>query len=251
MNFEHPEDSHKHSLQTLNQFFEYDDFMASIRTVVDLGCADGRDLEWWATRTTRDDRPEPLNIQCTGIDLSPTSTITYDLPNVKYHGADFETGVPEIPDGFDILWCHDSFQYAVNPVQTLAHWWHRASPGAMLYICVPLTQRIHRRQLDYFLPSGNYFHYSMVNLMYMLATTGWDCNSGFFKQTPMDPWLHAVTYKSQHQPRDPKKTSWYDLVELNLVPRTARDSIMAHGHLRQQDLVVPWIDQNLISMGIK
>jgi SAM-dependent methyltransferase len=251
MNFEHAGDSHKHSLQTLNQLFEYDDFMASIKTVVDFGCADGRDLEWWATRTTRDIKPQPLNIQCTGIDLSPQSTITYDLPNVKYHSADFETSIPCNKEGFDILWCHDSFQYALSPVQTLSNWWHLASPGAMLYIGVPLTQRIHRKQLDYYVPSHSYYHYSMVNLMYMLATAGWDCDSGFFKQMPLDPWLHAIVYKSNHKPLDPKTTTWYQLSELNLVPKTARESIQAHGYLRQQDLVVPWIDQNLISMGIK
>ena len=69
------QDSHKHSLEILNQLQEYDEFMESIQTMVDLGCGDGLDLEWWATRTTRDDNPEPLNIQCVGVDLIETPTI--------------------------------------------------------------------------------------------------------------------------------------------------------------------------------
>ena len=60
--FAHPGDSHQHSLETLNQLYEYDDFMLSLRTMVDLGCGSGDDLAWWATRTTRDDNPQPLNI---------------------------------------------------------------------------------------------------------------------------------------------------------------------------------------------
>ena len=57
-----PAQSHAHSQQTLNALYEYDDFMESIATMVDLGCGTGLDLEWWATRTTRDDNPQPLNI---------------------------------------------------------------------------------------------------------------------------------------------------------------------------------------------
>jgi hypothetical protein len=80
MTFRNLDEAHAHSLQTLNQLYEYDDFMGSIRTVADIGCGQGKDLEWWATRTTRDDLPEPLNIVCQGIDIiesceKPVATI--------------------------------------------------------------------------------------------------------------------------------------------------------------------------------
>ena len=50
--FRNEEESHQHSLQTLNQLYEYDDFMMSIKTVADLGCGTGKDLIWWATNTS-------------------------------------------------------------------------------------------------------------------------------------------------------------------------------------------------------
>jgi ubiquinone/menaquinone biosynthesis C-methylase UbiE len=90
MTFTRPDDSHKHSLETLSQLYQYDDFMASIRTVLDLGCGNGDDLEWWATRTTREDSPQPLNIRCTGIDLSPELTLTKRHNNIFYQSGDFE-----------------------------------------------------------------------------------------------------------------------------------------------------------------
>jgi hypothetical protein len=40
------------------------------------------------------------------------------------------------------------------------------------------------------------------------------------------------------------------LVELNLLPKSAVASIYAHSALRQQDLIVPWIDHSLASMAI-
>ena len=251
MTFAHPGDSHQHSLETLNQLYRYDDFMLSISTMIDLGCGSGDDLVWWATRTTRDEVSMPLEIRCTGVDLAPDLFITKEHLNVSYQSTDFEDTIVKHPNGFDILWCHDAFQFAQAPVATLSKWWHIASPGAMLYICVPLTQRIHRRQLDYYLSSGNYYHYTMVNLMYMLATAGWDCRSGFFKQTPTDSWLHAVVYKSTHEPMNPKKTTWHDLSALKLLPESADASIYANGYLQQQDLVVPWIDHSLMSMAVR
>lgn len=251
MKFEKTTDSHNHSLETLNQLYEYDDFMYSISTVADLGCGSGDDLEWWATRTTRDESRRPLNIKCTGVDLSDKFSLTKKYSNVTYHQQDFETPIEYPGKGFDILWCHDSFQYAVNPLATLAQWYNMTSPGGMLYICVPVTERVHRRQLDYSLSSGNFYHYSLVNLIYMLATTGWDCRSGFFKQAPGDDWIHAAVYKSNSPPRDPKTATWYTLSEAGLLPSSADASVMAHGRLRQQDLVIPWLDQNLTSMAIR
>jgi len=249
--FTHPGDSHCHSLETLNRLYEYDDFMASIKTVLDLGCGTGDDLAWWATRTTRDEVPQPLNIRCTGIDLAPELNITKRYNNVFYQSGDFEGNIVPPPQGFDILWCHDSFQYAQSPLVTLGQWWQIASPGAMLYLAIPVTQRVHRSQLDYHLPSGCYYHYTMVSLIYQLATAGWDCRSGFFKQTPTDPWIHAVVYKSSHKPQNSKTTTWHALSELGLLPESADRSIFAHNYLRQQDLVIPWLDHSLMSMALK
>ena len=244
-------DSHAHSLETLNQLYEYDDFMYSIKTVVDLGCGPGDDIKWWATRTTRDEYPQPLGIECTGIDLLDNPALDKAHTNLKYQQSDFESLIEHPEGGFDILWCHDAFQYAVSPIQTLSRWWDIASPGGMLYICVPITQRIHRRQLDYFSPPGNFYHYSLPNLIYMLATSGWDCRSGFFKQDVNDNWIHAVAYKSDTKPLDPKTTSWYKLSELNLLPASSDASIHAHGYLRQQDLLIPWLDKSISSMRIQ
>jgi SAM-dependent methyltransferase len=249
MKFIYPGDSHRHSLQTLNQLYEYDDFMGSIRSMIDLGCGSGEDLIWWATRTTRDDNPEPLYIKCFGIDIQPKIKSDTNYSNIEITSGNFENTMVSHPDGFDVLWCHDAFQYALNPIQTLSNWWHIASPGAMLALAVPITQRIHYRQLAYELSSGCYYHHSMVSLMYMLATAGWDCGAGFFKQTVTEPWIHAVVYRSQHPPIEPNKANWHHLVELNLLPESAAASIYAHSALRQQDLIVPWVDHSLASMA--
>jgi SAM-dependent methyltransferase len=248
--FATPEASHAHSLETLNALYEYDDFMESIGSVVDLGCGTGLDTEWWATRTTRDESPLPLNINCVGVDTLPELAVAKKYPNITYQQTDFE-GTISLPSNrkFDILWSHDSFQYAINPITTLSNWWNIASPGGMLAIIVPQTTSLQQHQLSIVQESGCYYHYSLVSLIHMLAVTGWDCKAGFFLKRPRDPWLHAIVYKGEHKPQDPRTTTWYTLSEMGVLPECAEKSIHAHGYLKQQDLIIPWLDHSLSWMG--
>jgi trans-aconitate methyltransferase len=242
--------SHQHSLDTLNAFYEHDDFMESIDTVVDLGCGQGFDLEWWATRTTRDENPQPLNIKCTGVDVLDQLSVAHRYPNITYQKTTFEGDVaPPSNTKFDVLWCHDAFQYAINPIQTLSNWWNIASDGGMMVIIVPQTTNIHRHQLAFTQESGCYYHHTLASLIHMLAVSGWDCKNGFFLKKPQDPWIHAVVYKSQHAPMDPRTTDWHTLSAMDLLPDSAKKSVYAHGELDQRDLVVPWLDYSLSWLG--
>jgi|TARA_R110000822_G_scaffold282719_1_gene404262 SAM-dependent methyltransferase len=250
MTFRNDEERHEHSLKTLNTLFEYDDFMESIGTLVDLGCGSGLDLEWWATRTTRDDVPIPLNIRCTGVDIAKAPSIFKKYSNITHQLFDFEK-INELPTKtkFDILWCHDAFQYCVTPLETLAKWNTIAEDGGMLIMAVPQTTNMDIRQLSFVQPSGCFYHHTVVSLMHMLAVNGWDCNSGFFLKRPDDDFIHVIAYKSIHAPMDPKTTTWYDLVKKDLLPETAVASVQRHGMVRQQDLVLHWIDKSLYRLG--
>lgn len=247
--FSNPRASHEHSLKTLNDLYEHDDFMESVGRVIDLGCGpEALDLQWWATRTTRDDEPLPLNIQCTGVDLTDRLCSEARDLKITYQRTDLET-IKDTKHKFDVLWCHDTFQYLLNPIQCLSNWWNLAAEGSMLVIIVPQTTNLEFNQQAFDLPSGCYYNHTMVSLIQMLAVAGWDCSSGFFSKRPNDPWLHAIVYRSHLGPQDPKSTSWYNLAERNMLPKTAVDSINKHGYLRQRDLVLPWIDKSLIWLG--
>lgn len=250
MTFRNPEESHAHSLETLNWLYEHDDFMASIDTLLDIGCGTGLDLEWWATRTTRDETPIPLNINCTGIDLLDSLPMAKKHPNITYQHNNFEETIftPK-KKKYDVLWCHDTFQYAINPLETLKLWRTVAAPNAMLAIILPQTTNIEHRKMSFSQHNSCYYHHSIVSLIHMLAVTGWDCRAGFFKKDPSDHWLHAIVYKSEHAPMDFRTTSWYQLADKDLLPTSAVESIQRHGFLKQEDLVLPWLDKNLTWFG--
>jgi SAM-dependent methyltransferase len=245
--FTNPQQSHAHSLQVLDLLYEYDDFMLSVRTMADLGCGTGLDLEWWATRTTRDEQRRPLNIQCVGIDLAPELPMARRYPNIRYQSQDFETDLLRQRQRFDVLWCHDSWQFVLDPLRTLPIWYRSMSDDGMLVISVPQTTNIHQRQQAFDQRDHRYFHWTMVNLIHVLAVSGFDCAGGFFRKLSRDPWLHAVVYRSAVGPQDPRTTTWYQLADLGLLPDSARAGIQRHGYLRQQDLVLPWLDRSLAS----
>ena len=247
--FSSSQESHAHSLETLNALYAYDDFMESVGSIADLGCgSEGLDVEWWATRTTRDDIPIPLNIRCVAIDQVDTCRSAHRHKNITYEYQNFDAPL-KVKKGYDVLWCHDAFQYAINPVETLANWWHMTADSGMLCIIVPQTTNLDGSILAYDQRDYAYHNHTMVSLIHMLAVSGWDCANGHFKKEPNSPWLHAVVYKSKHQPMDPRKTSWYDLSDKGLLPESAVKSIFRYGYLRQQDLVLSWIDHSLSWMG--
>lgn len=247
--FTTPANSHQHSLKTLNLLYEFDDFMESVGTVADMGCgSEGLDIEWWATRTTRDEEnPEPLNIKCTGIDLVSGTRSARDHKNIVFLQRDFENFDDEME--FDVIWCHDSFQYSLNPLNTLANWWHKLTPGGMMILILPQSTNVEFNELAFDQWSGSYFNHTIVSLMHQLSVNGFDCRDGFFKKAINDPWIHAIVYKSEHEPMNPKEMNWYKLDELELLPESASQSLKRFGHVRQRDLVLPWIDKSLAWFG--
>lgn len=249
IDFHSPQASHQHSLLTLETLYQFDDFMQSIENVADMGCGPGIDMEWWVTRTTRDPNPRPLNIRCLGIDTADSCAASSRHRYISYLPQDFEQPIQVHKRRFDVIWCHNSFQYVQDPFRTLAQWRNIATSGAMLVLIVPQTTNLHLNREQFEQADGCYWHWTLVNLIHVLAVSGWDCAAGFFQKLAGDPWLTAIVYRSEHEPVDPRKTRWYDLCDLGLLPESAVRGIQKHGYLRQQDLVLPWIDKSLTWIG--
>lgn len=244
--FSSAEDSHKHSLPVLESLHEFDDFMGSIRTMVDLGCgADAKDLEWWARASTRDEKPAPLNIDCTGVDIVPRLILSSKYRNLRYQKQDFEDPIMAHKKTYDVMWCHDSFQYVQSPLITLENWRRVCSKNGMLVIIVQQTTDTKFKNATIVQQDFCYHHWTVVSLMHALAVTGWDCRDGYFKKSPNDPWIYAVVYNSGKKPLPPKTTRWYDLVDQGLLPDSAVKSINKWGFLKQEDLILPWLDKSL------
>ena len=242
-------ESHNHSLEVLDLLYQYNDFMDSIDSVCDMGCSTGLDLEWWATRMVEDNDENyiPLEIDCTGIDTNDSINMADKYNNIEYISADFETYTTD--KKYDIIWCHNSFQYALNPLQTLKNWNSMLDESGMLVLIIPQTTTIEYNRQHIALQNNQFYHYTLVNLIHMLVINGFDCASGFFDKQINDPWIKAVVYKSDIAPMNPKTMIWYELAETGLLPKSAVDGINSRGYLHQDDLILPWLTKGSTVFG--
>lgn len=243
--FKTPVESHKHSLDILNILYEYDSFMDSISVVADMGCGAGLDIEWWATLNTRDDPPEPHSYTCFAVDKNIKQiepAILEANPNIVPIQGDFSLD-RLISRDVDLMWCHNSFQYVTNPLETLNLWNKNMSFNGMLVLSLPQHQTYQFNRIQTRSFSGCYYHYNICNLMYMLAVNGFDCRDCYIWVDTNNPWMHFAVYKSM-DPLDPKTTTWHDLIDLRLVNDSVMNCINKYGHVRQEELIFTWLDKD-------
>lgn len=240
--FKNKRESHKHSLKILDILKLYDSVLDSVTVVADMGCGAGLDIKWFAEAETRDDPPEPYNFICYAVDKD-ISTLQKNMPeNVFPIEGDFTQR--QLPRAADIMWCHDSFQYSTNPLQTLKVWNESMSINGMLILTVPqLSGHQYNRSVTRTY-NGMYFNYTVCNLIYMLAVNGFDCKDAYFLKEENDPWIQVVVYKSDIEPMDPATTTWYDLMDKGLLHDSIVKSVSKFGYLRQEDIILPWLDRD-------
>lgn len=235
-------DSYEHSLSILELIYEYDSFLDNLEVICDMGCGVGQEVKWWATLETRDDPPEPRNYKVYAVDIKDRlDPDVRALPNVIPIERNFEESI--IPVSVDLMWCHDAFQYAIDPIGTLKTWNSQMSQNGMLVMSVPLTVTLMNNR-----PTGKvydhmYYCHTLPNLIYMLAVNGFDCRDAYFMKSPNSNWLHLAVYKST-DPMDPRTTRLFDLADKNLLHDSVVYSLNKYGHLRQDDIIYPWLDKD-------
>lgn len=207
-----------------------------------MGCGTGEDILWWATLETRDDPPKPYNYHCFAVDRDATKLAKVaSLPNIKKSQKDFNQLC--LPIKVDLMFSHDSLQYSHNPLATLKQWNEMMNVDAMLVLSIPQHSGVEYNKYYSRTHSGCFYHFTPTNLIYMLAVNGFDCKDAYLLKQFNDPWIHIAVYKSEQAPKDPANTSWSDLVGTGLLHSSIENSINKFGYLRQEDIVMPWLDR--------
>ena len=225
----------------LNQIRQYDTFLDHLKVVADMGCGTGEDITWFATLETRDEPPEPYNYKCYAIDQDQAKLDQVpDLENIIKIKRNFNELC--IPVKVDFMLAHDVLQFSTNPLETLKVWNQQLNVNGMLALAVPCFSGV-KDHLYYSRGYNNqYFHYTPVNLLHMLAVNGFDCRDAYLHKVKNDPWVRIAVYKAQ-EPMDPATTTFNDLIDKKLLHPSIVNSIMKHGEIRQEEIVMPWLDR--------
>lgn len=237
------------SFEVLETLCNYNDFMRQLEVIADMGSGAGHHSKWWASMRDEDDKP--LNYQILAVDNDVQLDNRNRMKNVRQIRQDFSaTSIQE--NKVDVIWCHNSFQYAIDPFATLTHWHKILTPSGMLIISIPQFNYIDDlSRWQMYQPSGCYYSWNIVTLIQALAVSGFDCRDGFFRQRRHDQFIWAAVYKSQHAPMDRATTTWYDLAEKNLLPVTAQACVEKIGMVRQEFLTVEWLDHNRYDLAVE
>jgi hypothetical protein len=241
--FKNAYESHDHSLEFLSLIYGYDSFLDGITAVADMGCGAGMDVNWWANLETRDDPPEPRNLLVYAVDknikqIEPDFLVNKRICAIE---GDFETRL--VPRRVDLIYSHDSFQYALDPLGCLKTWRESMNINGMLMLAFPQSTYLHNNKLTTVQQNWHMFNHNILSLVYMLAASGFDCRDAYFYRQNNTPWLHAAVYATD-VPDMPTNPSWYNLADLNLLNDSMIACLNKYGHLKLDELVFQWLDRN-------
>ena len=244
MIFTSEQESHEHSLETLEKLNEHYEFKTSVSSVLDIGCGkELLDLKYWANMTDEFDEENPgrrLNIDCVGLNkIDVVQPVEKNITTVK-HDFNTEQGMGEFEKKFDVVWCHDVMQYSWSPLWFLDHVNKVTADGGMLYLCVPTTINVLYHQFTNYTLPLSFNTFTTTQLLYLLALNGFDTKSFYMKKEAYVDRIEVMTYKVS-EPLD-YNTTWYHLVEKDLLTTNMSEIIYEKGYLSNQGLVTTWMD---------
>ena len=233
-----PEDSHKHSLITLNYLRLLDDWLGNITNICDMGAGIGLDACWFATLNDIHERPYKFNV--TAVENSPGIVQTRGRMNWVFE----DVHTVKLPKQ-DMIWCHDTLQYLRSPIDALIHWHSLLNVDGIIIIEIPITNFIYEHKehtnVNTVIHSGVYHNYTLSNLIIQLASAGFDCRGGHFQLDKQNGWIRAAAYKVNAEPK--LYRSWYELAETNRLPYSIDAILKGKNYFNESDLVIEWIDR--------
>tara|TARA_B100000886_G_C20401876_1_gene482961 strand:- start:156 stop:908 length:753 start_codon:yes stop_codon:yes gene_type:complete len=235
--------SNLHSLNFLNMLYEYPEMMESINNVLDVGSRDGHDAYWWATVDDGDeDNPQCLDINVTAMDINPTWNIDYEHDNITQLKADWNKIT--FDKQFDCVWAHSVLQEAGDPLKFLHRMNNFCSDGGVLCLSFPTTVNTFYGEPDHRVYNTATSHITLVNLIYMLALSGFNSRDGFLYKQPNTNIINAFVYKDSNEVFFPGEKTLFDLQKF--MPEPCEKQIQQYGYITNKGLLIKWMDGTII-----
>lgn len=211
--------------------------------VLDVGCGDGIQAEWWASRQPPDaeDRYDiKPSVECHGVDLFPPSS---DLVNKFYYKQGDYHNLTYKDSQFDIVWSHFSLEYSPTPFKALAEWRRVCKPDGHLYLTIPGSFKKKFGRIHTGIKPGQQSWFTVPMLMYMLAYTGWSPKNSFFEQDFKNGVIRGLIAANPEQSTaiDPVTTNLYEMAEKGVFNEWCNAMINDTGTFDESRLVITWV----------
>ena len=236
---DNPASSNLHSRNYLEQIFQFEEMMESIDSVLDVGCAKGHDSSYWAEAGTVDEDGNllPLNIQVTAIDKENTFDDEYKHENIKFVQTDWIDF--QSKEQYDVIWAHNVLHQAHDPLKFLHKMNSCCNLGGMMCLSFPTTINMFYGEPDIRIYDKATHHITIVNLIHMLALSGFDCNDAYFLKQPNSNIINALVYKETDKVYNYNDISIYELNDL--LPLSMQDQLSRFGYLTNKRLFLTWL----------
>lgn len=216
--------------------------------VLDVGCGLGLQANWWASQRPKldDDRfGLKASTECHAVDLYPPDAEfanNFYFKQEDYHNLSFSN------EQFDIVWSHYSLEYSATPFKALAEWRRVCKPDGHLYITVPCSFRKKFGKIHTELKPGQQSWFTIVNLIYMLAYTGWLPKDAFFQADVRRGIVRGIIPANPEQPTalDPLEVNLYDLADRGVFDRWVTAMINDRGTFDETNLVITWVTGSIL-----
>lgn len=210
--------------------------------VLDVGCGLGIQAAWWASRRPPEKEDKfgiKASTECHGVDLYPPDA---ELVNKFYFKQEDYHNLSFGNSQFDIVWSHFSLEYSPNPMKALAEWRRVCKDDGHLHITVPASFKKKFGKVHTELRPGQQSWFSITNLIYMLAYTGWLPREAHFQADIKRGILRGLVPANPDQatPLDPLTTNLYELAERGVFDRWVTAMINDRGTFDETNLVITW-----------
>ena len=241
-----PQESHQHSLKTLNYLALLDDYLSGMSNIAVMGAGIGLDAVWWAT--LHDQGGRAYNFNVTAVEVAPSLEIK-TAGKMQWKFEDMST--VELPPQ-DLIWCHNALHHTLNPIGALFHWHKLLRKDGLLVVEIPYSlsvrSHIEHNTVNVTMSSGMYHVYTMSSLIVQLASAGFDCRQANFQLDKESGWLRAAVYKTSDEPR--LYSSLYELKETDRLPYCLDAVLGGIDRFNEGDLVLEWIDRSQSILGL-
>ena len=114
------------------------------------------------------------------------------------------------------------------------------SMGGMLYLAVPSTVNVLHHRFQNYTPAMHYNTFTVTQIIYLLALNGFDIKDFYLQKLKYDDCIQVIVYKE----RDPLPytTTWYSMIDDDLLNDNMRELVLKNGILSDQGLVTTWLD---------